>query len=214
MHTFAALFPSIEQRCLEAETTIRITPERQQLLQELAGYIAMGYKNGEPAKINFICTHNSRRSFLGQVWMAVAAARYGLSHVHTYSGGTDVTFLNPRIADSLRRFGFEVFADPHVPVDQNPHYAVRYGEHHAIKAFSKKFDDAPNPASHFCAVMVCSEADAACPFVPGCEKRLKLPFVDPKASDGSTAESATYDARSLEVAAHCLYAARAAALML
>jgi arsenate reductase len=213
MKPSAALFTEIEQRCLEAETTVRISPERQAVLSQLGGFIAEKYHQGKTARINFICTHNSRRSFLGQVWMAVAAARYGLSHVRSYSGGTEATCLNPRIAESLKRFGFDVFVDRHAGNASNPHYSIRFGEHHSIVAYSKKFDQSPpNPVSDFAAVMVCTDADEACPFVPGCSLRLKLPFVDPKLSDGTDLEAATYDARSLEIAAHCLYAAKDAAL--
>lgn len=209
--THHALFAPLESLCVLAENTIRVSGERQEVLHSLSSYIVDRKLANEPARLSFICTHNSRRSFFAQVWMGVAAARYGLDHVMVYSGGTEVTQFNPRVAASLERSGFEVVADAHNPENTNPHYAIRFGPYDAIKGFSKKYDDPHNPLSHFCAVMVCSNADEACPFIPGAELRLSLPFVDPKASDGSELESATYDARSLEIAAHMLLAARIAA---
>jgi len=71
--------------------------------------------------------------------------------------------------------------------------------------FSKVYDEAPNPASEFVAVMVCTEADGACPDVAGATGRFALPYVDPKASDGTGLESATYDDRCAQIAREMLY---------
>lgn len=123
----------------------------------------------------FACTHNSRRSLLAQV-LALAAARHaGVQNVHTFSGGTEATYVNPRALSALRRVGFDEL-DPNV-------------------VFSKTIDDPANPKSDFVAVMVCTEADAACPVVNGATRRLSLPYEDPRLADGTAEEHDRYDQR-------------------
>jgi len=61
--------------------------------------------------------------------------------------------------------------------------------------FSKRYDDASNPQKDFAAVMVCSEADASCPFVKGANLRVSMPYLDPKIYDGGVYESAKYAER-------------------
>ena len=65
--------------------------------------------------------------------------------------------------------------------------------------FSKVFSDELNPKSNFCAVMVCSNADEGCPFVPGAEKRISLLYEDPKIYDGTELETVKYDERCYEI---------------
>lgn len=74
-----------------------------------------------------------------------------------------------------------------------------------MEAFSKRFSDPPNPQVDFCAVMVCSQADEACPHVPGAEKRFSIPYEDPKAYDGTPHESEKYNERSHQIAREMLY---------
>nr|EMN21527.1 hypothetical protein LEP1GSC063_3951 [Leptospira santarosai serovar Arenal str. MAVJ 401] len=40
--------------------------------------------------------------------------------------------------------------------------------------------------------MVCSSADETCPYVPGAEKRISLPYADPKAYDNTDEVSGKY----------------------
>ena len=53
--------------------------------------------------------------------------------------------------------------------------------------------------------MTCSDADQNCPVVLGAEKRISLPYVDPKISDGTPEESKVYDERCLQIAIEQLY---------
>ena len=48
--------------------------------------------------------------------------------------------------------------------------------------------------------MTCSSADEACPIIPGADFRLTLTYRDPKESDGTPEESATYDERCAQIA--------------
>lgn len=181
-----------------------VPEERRAQLDRIAKHVAERRAAGEPAKLLFICTHNSRRSHMGQLWAAAAAAHFGIDGVQTYSGGTEATAFNPRAVAALTRAGFEIDA-PAGEAD-NPRYAVGLGEGLPThEAFSKRYMDAPNPTQGFVAVMTCSDADQACPFVEGAALRIAIPYVDPKASDGTPEEAATYDERSQQIAREMLY---------
>jgi len=45
---------------------------------------------------------------MGQLWISVAAAYYGLPKVDTFSGGTAITAFNPRAVKALQDLGFEI----------------------------------------------------------------------------------------------------------
>jgi len=181
----------------------QIQPERQYKLAEIGAYIARKRQAGEAVKVNVICTHNSRRSQLGQLWLEVAAAWYGVKEVHGFSGGTEATAFNPSAVATMRRAGFNIEKADEAA---NPIYEVKMGENFkARELFSKRFDHAVNPKQGFAAVMVCDEADEACPFVPGAEQRFSLPYDDPKAFDDSELETEKYDERCRQIAREFFY---------
>ena len=104
---------------------------------------------------------------------------------------------------AMERAGFRI---EKTTDDPNPIYHVRISdEGPASTCFSKVYDGAPNPTQGFAAIMVCSDADRACPSVPGAIARFALPFVDPKISDGTPEEVATYDERCAQIAREMLY---------
>ena len=84
----------------------QIPSERQQELLEIARYVTACRKATQPARLTFICTHNSRRSHLSQIWAALAADFYGIAGVETYSGGTEATAFAKAALAALRRVGF------------------------------------------------------------------------------------------------------------
>lgn len=187
----------IEQ--LQSEQDL-ISAERKLLLQQLADYIRS--QTGEVA-LNFICTHNSRRSHLAMIWAAVAADVFVLPQVQTFSGGTEATAFNPRAVAALERAGFVV---DH-PGGANPRYQVTYSENQApLSCWSKVWDDPANPQSNFAAIMTCSDADENCPFIPGVNLRLALTYEDPKVADDTPAEVQKYDERLREIGREILYA--------
>ena len=197
----------LQAYCSELEGEFARIPEaRQQELAELGDYIFEKRQAGEAVQLTVICTHNSRRSHIGQLWLAAAAAYYGVDGVATYSGGTEATAFNPRAVAAMRRAGFSIAGDE---TETNPRYTATLGEGlPEITLFSKKYDDSANPQRGFGAIMVCSDADAACPFVPGADMRLAIPYEDPKKSDGTTAEAATYDERCRQIGREMLFAMR------
>lgn len=179
-----------------------IDAARREQLQPLADWIADARREGRPIDLIFVCTHNSRRSHMAQLWARAAAAREGID-LTTWSGGTEATAFNPRAVAAMSRAGFEI--DRTTP-NGNPIYHARLGEGLPVQTcFSKPFAAAPNPTTNFAAVMVCSDADRKCPFVPGAAGRFAIPFVDPKVSDGTPAEAATYDERCAQIAREMLW---------
>ncbi len=181
----------------------RIPADRKQLLAELAAYVQAQRTAQQPVRLTFICTHNSRRSHLSQIWASTAAAHYGIGDLETFSGGTEATAFNPRAVAAMRRAGF-IISDP-APAE-NPRYQVVFApELDPLECFSKRYNESPNPQSQYCAVMTCSDADEKCPLIQGATQRIALTYDDPKAFDGTPAEAAKYDERCAQIAREMLY---------
>ncbi|MEX0609612.1 MAG: protein-tyrosine-phosphatase [Balneolaceae bacterium] len=179
-----------------------ISSSRKEQLKEVAGYIRSKKESGETVKLNFICTHNSRRSHLAQIWATVAAGYFKLENIETYSGGTESTAFNPRAVEAIKRAGFKVTN----PGGDNPRYQVSFSEgEESMECFSKTFDDSVNPQSNFAAIMTCSDADENCPFVPGAEFRAAITYRDPKESDDTEEETKIYDERCRQIGSEIFY---------
>jgi protein-tyrosine-phosphatase len=179
-----------------------IPPDRKEQLDRVAAFVRSRRSTGDTARLVFICTHNSRRSQMGQLWATAAAAYYGVDRVEAFSGGLEVTAFNPRAIAAVERAGFQVTS----PEGDNPHVKVVYAtDRPPLEAFSKKYGDPFNPKDNFAAVMTCSHADAACPLVLGASARISVQYDDPKSSDGTPEETATYDARSKQIATEMLF---------
>jgi arsenate reductase (thioredoxin) len=199
---FADLERFIADRIAEFD---QISDQRKRELEAMADYVRDRIAQGVTPKLIFICTHNSRRSHFSQLWAKIAAVRFGLGEVQTYSGGTEVTAMNPRVVASLGRAGLAVETKDGTP--DNPHYRVTFAEDTPGEiCFSKRVSDPPNPTESFAAIMTCSHADEACPIVHGCDRRIPIRYEDPKVADDSPAEAATYDERSQQIAREMLYA--------
>lgn len=196
------LFPEIEQvvRTFNLES---ITAERKITLQPLIDFIQAKVSNQQEIRLNLICTHNSRRSHLSQVWAQTAAAYYGIKNVFCYSGGTEATALFPMVAQTLVKSGFKIKT---ISEGKNPVYSIKYAANeHPVIGFSKTYDDDFNPQSAFAAIMTCSQADGGCPFIPGAEKRIPITFEDPKAFDNTPQQAEKYEERSLQIATELFY---------
>lgn len=183
--------------------TASIPEERKRALRRLTDYIQNKADQNEQVRLNFICTHNSRRSHLAQVWAQVMAEHFGVPKVHSYSGGTEATAMFPIVGETLKEQGLEI-----LPISEgaNPVYAIKFGKNSPpIVAFSKTFDHPFNPHSNFAAIMTCSQADEGCPFIVGAEKRIPITYEDPKAFDGTSRQSEKYRECSLQIATELLY---------
>ena len=188
---------------LENSSKLIISEERIAVLQPLVEYIQTKINNHETIQLNFICTHNSRRSHLSQIWAQTMAYHFGIKNLFCFSGGTEATAMFPKVGEIVTNQGFQIQL---LSGDNNPVYAVKFDENEsAIICFSKTFDDAFNPTSGFAAIMTCSSADAGCPFIAGAEKRLPIRYDDPKAFDGTELMDAKYAERSIEIASEMYF---------
>ncbi len=173
-----------------------IPPHRVEKLNALAALAKKELAEKGALRMNFICTHNSRRSHIAQLWAWAAAEHFGVGPFESYSGGVEVTAFNPRAVAAMRRAGFIIGDAEGV----NPRHPVRVEENGpGIECWSKTYDDPANPIKDFIAVMVCTDAEQNCPFVAGASNRFSLSFEDPKESDGTPQEIETYDARVAEI---------------
>ena len=196
------LFQEIEH-LIDGLNTDAIAENRKATLQPLIDFIQTKIANNQDVRIHFICTHNSRRSHLSQVWAQTLAHYYRVKNVWCYSGGTEATALFPMVAETLQRSGFQIKT---ISENKNPVYSIKFSENaHPIIGFSKKLDDDFNPKSEFAAIMTCDSANEACPFVPGAETRIPIMFEDPKAFDGTPQQAEKYNERSLQIATELKY---------
>lgn len=186
--------------------TTEVPVSRQTELNALASWTAQNLKKKGSADLIFICTHNSRRSHLAQVWAQTAADMLALEGIRTFSGGTEATACNPRTVEAMKRAGFEVTTQDTLQGATNPTYLVHGGSTlEGMPCFSKTYSHEVNPQSGFAAVMTCSSADRGCPIVYGADARFAVPYVDPKVSDDTDQEAATYDARLRQIGTEMLY---------
>ena len=180
-----------------------LTDERKEILQPLISYIQQKVDEDKQIKLHFICTHNSRRSHLCQVWAQIMAYHFKIKSVTCYSGGTEHTALFPMVVETLMGAGIQI---DKLSEGHNPVYAIKYAENqHPIIGFSKLIDSNFNPESGFAAIMTCDSANETCPFVVGAEKRIPITYQDPKAFDNTTQQAEMYRERSRQIATEMFY---------
>ncbi|MBU1096685.1 MAG: protein-tyrosine-phosphatase [Bacteroidetes bacterium] len=182
----------------------QIDSERKKLLSDFAKFMEEKKARGETINLVFICTHNSRRSQMGQILAQSAAEYFGIKKISCYSGGTETTAFNIRAVNALVRAGFET---KNAITSENPVYSVKYSnEANPIECFSKIYTDPINPEQNFAAILTCSDADAACPVVSGAEIRFPIRYEDPKIFDNTELEEQMYDKRCRQIASEMIYA--------
>lgn len=197
-----SVFPKIEET-LKFLDINSIPDERKAILQPLIDYIQIKVQQKEEVRLNFICTHNSRRSHLSQIWAQVMAAYFDIPKVTIYSGGTEATAMFPFVGETLKEQSFEITS---LSEGNNPVHAIAFGENYQpIIGFSKTYNHPFNPVSSFAAIMTCSQADEGCPFIAGAEKRIPITYEDPKAFDGTPQQAEKYRERSLQIATELMY---------
>lgn len=181
-----------------------ISSERKAILNQLTNFVQKRTGENQVVHLNFICTHNSRRSHLAQLWAQTAAHYYSVPDVQCYSGGTEATAFNPRAVNAMRNAGFIISG---ITEGENPVYEVFFAENiNPVTAFSKTYDDPFNHNKDFAAVMTCSHADENCPLVLGATARIALTYDDPKEFDGTSQEAVKYKERVEQIGTEILYA--------
>ncbi len=198
------LFPKLAAYCSTLSTEFdQIPDERKLKLQDISSFIVDQRKANKPANLLYVCTSNSRRSHMAQVWSQIATNYFKLDSVYTFSGGTEQTRVNINAINALARSGIEIYTNNQ---GDNPLRYIKVGnqvEPWAI--FSKKYTDSTNPTENFAAIMVCTEADRDCPIVDGADFRMGLPYDDPKEFDSSPLKDAKYDERCRQIAREMFY---------
>ena len=180
-----------------------ISEERKQILDILKTYIQTKKDNHQNINLNFICTHNSRRSHLSQIWAQTMANNFKIKNVFCYSGGTEATAMFTVVEETLKKQGFHI---DKLSYEKNPVYAIKFSDNNnPIICFSKTFDADFNPSSNFAAIMTCSHADENCPFIAGAEQRIPVRYDDPKAFDNTPQQLEKYRERSLQIATELFY---------
>lgn len=197
------MYPKLKDTFIRIQNFDDIATDRKAVLQPLVDYIQEGLNANRPINLNFICTHNSRRSHLAQIWAQTAAYHHQIPNIHCYSGGTEETALFPKLVETLKNQGFKI---SQIGGTLNPIYAIKSDENALpIIGFSKKYDSDFNPNSSFAAIMTCSDADQGCPFISGAQKRIPITYEDPKTSDNTAQQSDIYAERSLQIAQEMHY---------
>jgi len=179
-----------EQFFKNSKENLSIDSARIDLLTNIAQFIASEFKKNKIINLNFICTHNSRRSQLCQVWAKYAIDYFKLKNINSFSGGTSVTAFYRNTVKTLQEVGFkfEISEFSH----QNPVYLISYKNCTSpIIGFSKFYDDEINKKP-FIAITTCSNAEENCPFISEAIERFHLPFNDPKTFDNSLYKAEKY----------------------
>jgi arsenate reductase len=197
------IYPKLADTIEQLNWTLLEHEDSSSVLQPLIVAIQEKVDKSEAVNLNFICTHNSRRSHLSQVWAQVASEYFNIPKVYCYSGGTEETALFPKVAETLAGQGLHIFK---LSEAHNPVYAIKYDDNALpVIGFSKKYDSPFNPVSKFIAILTCSQADGGCPFIAGADKRFPVTFEDPKTADHTPDQTRIYAERSLEIARSMFY---------
>lgn len=194
----AGIYPDLDRYLKARMAESGLIPEdRGQVLDRVSAFVAARVGSGETARLTFICTHNARRSQMAQIWAQTAARFFGVPKVAAFSGGTEATAFDPRAVSAMVRAGFRV---ERRSKEANPVYLVHAGnELPPVRAYSKTYHDPSNPQQDFCAVLTCSSADRECPVIPSADRRVLVPYEDPKSADGTDREAEVYDERGREI---------------
>ncbi|MFZ1705942.1 MAG: protein-tyrosine-phosphatase [Saprospiraceae bacterium] len=175
----------------------KIADDRKEILWPFINYVQDKINNNETIRLNFICTHNSRRSHLSQIWAQTMAYHFGIKNIFCYSGGTEATAMFPKVLETLKNQGFHI---QKLSENNNPVYMVKYAQNEApIICFSKEYNHEFNPKNKFIAILTCDSADQGCPTVFGAEARFPIKYNDPKVYDNTVQMDIKYMERSLEI---------------
>jgi len=181
-----------------------IPDERQKDLIQLKALIHQQIQQYGSSKLNFICTHNSRRSQLSELWLRIACQYFNLNKIQAFSGGTEATAFNHRMVAAIQSKGLPL---QQISKNNNPIYSLDTDPLSPLM-FSKVYDDKNNPEQAFIAVMVCDHAEQNCPLVHGADHRFSLKYIDPKYADDTPEESVAYQSKVDEIGREILFLAQ------
>lgn len=197
------IFPKLQENIQKAIQNISVSDDHKETLEQIRYYIQDKHSKAQTTKLVFICTHNSRRSHIGQCVAYACSVFFGVNNIEFYSGGTEATAFHPNAIRALRQFGFQI---QQLEQSSNPKYEIKIGdEYPSLIAFSKVYTHTENPKDGFAAIMVCDDAAENCPVVYGAEKRFKLTYTDPKVFDNTSSEEEKYYEKVIEILNDMIY---------
>ena len=199
------MFHSKLLKTINYATNLEISDSRKLILKELVKYIKTKKASKSEVHLNFICTHNSRRSQFCQIWAETASAYYN-KKIYSYSGGLVVTEFNINAVNTIKKCGFDVIKSG----SKNPTYSLYYSNSRVrpISVFSKLHNDPVNKANSFAAITTCSDAEENCPFILNAKKRIFLQYDDPKLFDNLPNKMEKYFNCSFQIASELFYVFR------
>ena len=199
------MFHSNLLKTVNSATNLEISDSRKLILKELVKYIKTKKASKSEVHLNFICTHNSRRSQFCQIWAETASAYYN-KKIYCYSGGLVVTEFNINAVNTMKKCGFDVIKSG----SKNPTYSLYYSNSRVrpISVFSKLYNDPVNKANSFAAITTCSDAEENCPFILNAKKRIFLEYDDPKLFDNLPNKMEKYFDCSFQIASELFYVFR------
>lgn len=187
-------------KIIEVIFNIEVSNKRVFLINEIVNYIYKKTSENKIPKLNFICTHNSRRSQLCQFWASFFSNYYNIK-CEVYSGGTVETEVHKSVLNNISDYGFNIsFKECN-----NPIYSIKFKNQNLGNYFSKFYYNFENPKNEFAAIMTCSDAENNCPVVEGSEIKFSLPYEDPKKYDKSKNEKNEYKKTSETIASEMNY---------
>ena len=166
-----------------------IEKNRKDKIVKLAQIIKKNHEQQNIVKITFICTHNSRRSQFSQVWAYISALYFKLDFLEFYSGATEVDSVNLNVINALSNSGLKI---EKTHKDKAIYLLKSLKKDKGISLYSKLYNSKLNPSKHFIAIMTCSDADQMCPVIKGADKRVSLPYPDPRVADNTGLEEEVY----------------------
>lgn len=177
-----------------------LSAERKEILQPLIAAIKASLDSDKEAIVQFICTHNSRRSQTAEFLLDVFSREYNLN-LTALSAGTESTAFNSRMVDAIQSFGFDLleYGD-----DRNPLYIYKI-KNDDLYYYSKRYDEELIAFDKKIVVTVCGDAEENCPLIPGTFKRLHLGYIDPKHADNTDQETEVYQNKVQEIGLEMLH---------
>ena len=175
---------------------------RKDKLVKLAQVIKRNHEQKNIVKIIFICTHNSRRSQFSQVWAYISSLYFKLDFIKPFSGGTEIDTVNLNVINSLISSGLKI---EKTHKGKAIYLLKSFKKDKGINLYSKVYNSKLNPSKHFIAIMTCSDADQMCPVIKGADKKVSLPYSDPRVADNTGLEKEVYNQTCSIIAKEMFY---------
>ena len=179
---------------------MEVLDERVFLLNEIGNYVHKTISENKTPKLNFICTHNSRRSQFCQFWATFFSNYYNIK-CEVFSGGSFETEVNRNVINNIKDYGFNIISK----LSNNPTYSIKFKNQNLGNYFSKLYNDFENPKNEFAAILTCQDAEKDCPLVEGAEIKFSLQYEDPKKYDNTKLEKIKYKKTSEKIASEMNY---------